>query len=102
MMKTSGKTKSAAPNGARIAWTPVSHIINVPANEAEYNELVAALDMLLDTSDPDEESPASALIDIIGDLIESYENANIPEPSALREKTRSRPHRAPSLRLHTA
>jgi HTH-type transcriptional regulator / antitoxin HigA len=90
-MKTSGKTKLKTDDHAIMAWIPSSHIINVPANEAEYNELVSVLDYLLDTSDPDEQSPASALVDMIGSLIESYENANVPELSAPRR--RSRAHR---------
>ncbi len=88
-MKTNGKTKLKSESSAVMAWTPSSHIINVPANEAEYNELVAVLDYLLDTSDPDEQSPAAALVDMIGSLIESYENANVPELSAPRRKSRA-------------
>jgi hypothetical protein len=77
-------------------------VINVPTNETEYNELVGVLDYLLDTSDPDEQSPASALVDRVGSLIESYENANVPELAAPR--TRKRPHRPiiTSRRLKTA
>ena len=80
---------------AVIAWTP--HIINVPANEAEYNELVAVLDYLLDTSDLEERSPASALVDMIGDLIEYYENANVPELSTLRQTKSRTIRRTPSI-----
>ncbi len=90
-MKTNGKIKSKIDDRSVMAWTPASHIINVPSNEAEYNELVAVLDYLLDTSDPDEQSPASALVDMIGSLIESYENANVPEFPAPRN--RKKPHR---------
>lgn len=68
---------------------PSSHVINVPANETEYDELVGVLDYLLDTSDSDEQSPASALINMIGDLIESYENANVPDLSAFRPKSKT-------------
>ena len=80
-MKTTGKTKPSA--ASLIAWSPVSHVINIPANEMEYYELVAVLDYLLDTSDLSEQSPASALVNMIGDLIESYENANVPELGTL-------------------
>ena len=79
------------------------HIINVPANEAEYNELVAVLDYLLDTSDLDEQSPASALVDMIGDLIESYENANVPELPTIRPPQSRTIRRVPAIRkLRTA
>ncbi len=91
-MKTNGKTKLNSESSTVMAWTPSAHIINVPANEAEYNELVAVLDYLLDTSDPEEQSPASALVDMIGSLIESYENVNVPEIAAPR--ARKRPHRS--------
>ncbi len=84
MKKTNGKTKGNVASivddapAPLVAWAPSSHLINIPANEAEYNELVAVLDYLLDTSDPDEQSPASALVDMIGSLIESYENIHVP------------------------
>jgi hypothetical protein len=96
MMKTTGKTKPSAKS--LIAWSPVSHIINVPANDTEYDELVAVLDYLLDTSDLSEQSPVSAIVDMIGDLIESYENANVPElPSSA---ARRRPmHQRSSTRI---
>jgi hypothetical protein len=100
-MKTNGKIKDPSDARSIAAWTP--HIINVPANETEYNELVAVLDYLLDTSDLDEQSPASALVDMIGDLIESYENANVPELSTLRAPQSRTIRRATSIRrLKTA
>jgi hypothetical protein len=102
MMKTNGKTKTAMQPGSVTAWTASSHVVNMPANEAEYNELVAVLDYLLDTSDLDEQSPASALIDMIGTLIESYENANVPELSPPRRGTRPVRRAIPTRRLKTA
>jgi antitoxin component HigA of HigAB toxin-antitoxin module len=101
-MKTNGKTKARSDERAVMAWTPSSHIINIPANEAEYNELVAVLDYLLDTSDPEEQSPASALVDMIGSLIESYENANVPELAAPRRRSRVHRRTITSRRLKPA
>jgi hypothetical protein len=101
-MKTNGKTKSRTDERAVMAWTPTSHIINVPSNEAEYKELVAVLDYLLDTSDPDEQSPASALVDMIGALIESYENANVPELASPRRRSQAHRPIISSRKLKTA
>ena len=89
-MKTNGKTKVKSESGAVMAWTPSSHIINVPSNEAEYNELVAVLDYLLDTSDPEEQSPASALVDS-GSARSSKATKTLMFPSLLLPRVRKTP-----------
>ncbi len=47
--------------------------------EAEYNRLVAMLDDLIDEVGEDEMHPLASLMEIIGVLIEHYENINVPE-----------------------
>jgi len=53
--------------------------MNAPHSVAEYNRLVAILDELIDVVGEDEAHPLASLIEIIGVMIEHYENANVPE-----------------------
>ncbi len=48
-------------------------------DEAEYDQLVAILDQLIDTVGEDETYPLASLMEIIGVLIEKYEDENVPE-----------------------
>jgi HTH-type transcriptional regulator/antitoxin HigA len=45
----------------------------------EYQNLVEMLDNLIDEVGEDETHPLASLMEIIGVLIEQYENQNIPE-----------------------
>ena len=54
-------------------------ILFVPHTEREYQQLVAALDMLIDTVGEDEAHPLASLMEIIGVLIEKYEDEHVPE-----------------------
>ena len=56
-----------------------SDIVSVPLTEAEYNRLVTMLDELIDEVGEDEAHPLASLMEIIGVMIEHYENANVPE-----------------------
>ncbi len=56
-----------------------SNKISVPQTEDEYNRLVAMLDDLIDEVGKDETHPLASLMEIIGVMIEQYENANVPE-----------------------
>lgn len=60
-------------------WPNLSDTIFVPRTEAEYNRLVAMLDELIDEVGEDEAHPLASLMEILGVLIEHYENANVPE-----------------------
>ena len=60
-------------------WPIISHIVFVPHNENEYNKLVALLDNLIDEVGEDEAHPLASLMDIVGTLIEKYENEYVPE-----------------------
>lgn len=48
-------------------------------NEAEYANLVAKLDNLIDQVGEDESHPRASMMDVFSALIENYENANVPE-----------------------
>ena len=61
------------------AWLPVSRTVRVPRSEAEYRELVNVLDQLTDEAGEDEEHPLASLMDVLGVLIEKYEDENVAE-----------------------
>jgi len=49
--------------------------------DAEYNRLVALLDHLVDEVGEDESHPLASLMEVVGVLIEKYENENLSELS---------------------
>ena len=51
----------------------------VPHDEAEYNHLVDVLDQLIDQIGGDETHPFASLMEIIGILVERYEDEHVPE-----------------------
>lgn len=61
------------------AWGPVSKAVRVPHTEAEYNELVELLDHLTDEVGDDENHPLASLMDVLGVLIEKYEDEHVAE-----------------------
>ena len=60
-------------------WSSISEILYVLHTEEEYQELVDLLDSLIDEVGEDETHPLASLMEIIGVLIEKYENEHIPE-----------------------
>ena len=64
-------------------WPSLAPILAVPHSEHEYQSLVQALDLLIDTVGEDESHPLASLMEVIGVLIEKYEDDNVPEISAL-------------------
>lgn len=60
-------------------WPTLSPMISVPHTEKEYLQLVNTLDELIDTVGEDESHPLASLMDVIGVLIESYEDEHVPE-----------------------
>jgi HTH-type transcriptional regulator/antitoxin HigA len=63
------------------AWPSVAPIVFVPRSEQQYMRLVEVLDALVDTVGEDEEHPLGSLMEVIGTLVESYEDAHVPELS---------------------
>ena len=61
------------------AWTPLAGNIFVPHTEQEYNRIVALLDELIDEVGENEGHPLASMMEILGVLIEHYENAHVPE-----------------------
>ncbi|MFN8529279.1 MAG: hypothetical protein U0670_11755 [Anaerolineae bacterium] len=64
---------------AQAGWSSVQKILYVPHTEAEYERLVAVLDELIDQVGEDENHPLASLMEIIGVLIERYEDEHVPE-----------------------
>jgi len=60
--------------------TQSTKFIFVPTNEAEYDRLVELLDELTDIVRDDETHPLAKMMDVIGVLVEGYEDEHIPEP----------------------
>ena len=64
---------------AVTAWKAVSKVLYFPHTEKEYDEAVRLLDNLIDTVGEDENHPLASLMEILGILIEKYEDENVPE-----------------------
>lgn len=59
-------------------WPDLAPMLFVPHTESEYQQLVALLDSLIDRVGEDEANPLASLMEIIGTLIERYEDENVP------------------------
>ena len=64
---------------AQDVWPSVAKILYVPHTAPEYEHLVAILDQLIDQVGEDETHPLASLMEVIGVLIEKYEDENVPE-----------------------
>lgn len=61
------------------AWSSLASKIYVPHSEEEYGQLVALLDSLVDEVGENESHPLASLMEIVGVLIERYEDECVPE-----------------------
>ena len=61
------------------AWSSLASKVVVPHTEEDYKQLVLVLDRLIDEVGEDESHPLASLMDVIGVLIESYEDKYVPE-----------------------
>lgn len=60
-------------------WPAISEVLYVPHTEKEYQEVVKLLDNLIDQVGEDETHPLASFMEILGVLIEKYEDDHIPE-----------------------
>ncbi len=60
-------------------WPGLANTIFVPRTEAQYTRLVAMLDELIDEVGEEEAHPLASLMEVLGVLIEHYEDAHVPE-----------------------
>ena len=68
-------------NKAADAWASLAGVVFVPHTEEEYRRLVAILDGLIDEVGEDQAHPLASLMEIVGVLIEKYEDEHVPELS---------------------
>jgi HTH-type transcriptional regulator/antitoxin HigA len=61
------------------AWSFLADTVFVPHTEAEYQRLVTLLDGLIDEVGENESHPLASLMEIVGVLIEKYEDERVPE-----------------------
>ena len=64
-------------------WHPISQLIFVPQTEDEYKKIVAFLDELIDEVGEDEDHPLASFMDILGVLVEKFEDEFVPEITIL-------------------
>ena len=61
------------------AWASLAGRVYVPHSEEEYRQLVTLLDSMIDEIGEDESHPLASLMEIVGVLIEKYEDEHVPE-----------------------
>jgi HTH-type transcriptional regulator/antitoxin HigA len=66
-------------NKTADAWVPLSRTLFVPHTESEYQQLVELLDNLIDRVGEDESHPLASMMEVVGILIEKYEDEHVPE-----------------------
>ena len=57
----------------------MTRMLNAPLDEREYEALVELLDALIDRVGEDETHPLASLMEVVGSLIERYEDEHVPE-----------------------
>jgi len=60
------------------AWAKLANRIYVAHSEEEYRQLVDLLDSMIDEVGEDESHPLASLMEIVGVLIEKYEDDHTP------------------------
>jgi HTH-type transcriptional regulator/antitoxin HigA len=61
------------------AWPQVEPALHVPRTQREYRQLVKLLDRLVDEVGEDENHPLASLMEVVGVLIEKYEDEHVAE-----------------------
>ena len=64
---------------AEAGWSSVQKVLYVPHTDTEYDRLVEVLDQLIDQVGEDENHPLASLMEVVGVLIERYEDEHRPE-----------------------
>ena len=63
---------------AFAVWPQVEPTLRVPHNDREYRQLVKLLDRLIDDVGENENHPLASMMEVIGVLIEKYEDEKVP------------------------
>lgn len=61
-------------------WPTVSKVITTLRTEDQYDKAVNLLDKLVDEVSVKPNAKLDSLIDVLGTLVEDYENKHVPEP----------------------
>jgi len=68
---------------AERIWPMLASVVFVPHSESEYQRLVGLLDAFIDVVGENENHPLASLMEVIGVLIEKYEDEHVPELTAI-------------------
>jgi len=81
MTPANGKNNMSVAELEKVtkAWPPISRAVRVPHTDADYRDLVQLLDRLTDEVGEDENHPLASLMDVLGVLIQKYEDENVPQ-----------------------
>lgn len=60
-------------------WPSVEDLLFVPHTEQEYERLVSLLNSLIDEVGEDEAHPLASLMELVGVLVEKYEDEHVQE-----------------------
>ncbi len=60
-------------------WPSLAPLIYVTHTDKDYQRLVQMLDALIDIVGNDEDHPLASLMEVIGVVIEKYEDDHVPE-----------------------
>jgi HTH-type transcriptional regulator / antitoxin HigA len=61
------------------AWHALESMVYVPHTKEAYQRLVVFLDALIDEAGEEETHPLASLMEVVGVLIERYEEEHVPE-----------------------
>ena len=64
---------------AQEIWPRMAPVVFVPHAESEYQQLVTLLDELIDVVGENKNHSLASLMEVIGVLIEKYEDEHVPE-----------------------
>ena len=64
---------------AQNVWPLLTKVVFVPHEQSEYQRLTEVLDNLIDVVGEDEDHPLASVMEVIGVLIEKYEDEHVPE-----------------------
>jgi len=79
--KESGMLQKDIGNAVQ-AWHALETMVYVPHTEEAYQRLVAFLDALIDEVGEEETHSLASLMEVVGILIERYEEEHVPELTA--------------------
>lgn len=60
-------------------WPKLTPVVFVPHAHSEYQRLVTFLDDLIDVVGADDNDRLASMMEVVGVLIEKYEDENVPE-----------------------